>query len=306
MLDKRRLLIFIAIAFGGSWLVGLVFYLTNAAGKPMLGLLLAMLYMQFPMLSALLVQKLICREPVVEPLGISFRLNRWWAVGWLLPAVITLLSTGISILLPGVEYTPGMEGYFEQLQKALPPEQVELMKQQAAALPIHVFWIYLVQGLVAGLTFNALVAFGEELGWRGFLQKEFASLGFWKSSVLIGVIWGVWHAPLVLQGVNYPYHPIAGVFMMVVFTTLLAPLFSYVRLKSGSVLAAAVMHGSLNGVARISVLVVRGSDLLIGPTGLAGFIALGLMNGALWYWRRGRQGIEESLPASEGGRFTIT
>jgi len=295
MLDRRRLLPFIAIAFGGSWLVGLVFYLLGAVKKPAVAMALAILYMQFPMVAAFVVQKLVCEEPLVKPLGLSFRLNRWWVVGWLLPAVITLLATGISLLLPGVEYSPGMEGFFEQLKDFIPPEQLELMKQQVASFPVRLFWIALFQGLIAGATFNALVAFGEELGWRGFLQKEFAGLGFWRSSALIGVIWGLWHAPLVLQGVNYPYHPLAGVFMMVLFTTLLAPLFSYVRLKSGSVIAAAVMHGSLNGVARIPVLVVKGSNLLIGPTGLAGFLALSLLDLGLWLYQRLRREERETL-----------
>ena len=50
------------------------------------------------------------------------------------------------------------------------------------------------------------------------LQRELAELGLWKSSWVIGVIWGFWHAPLILQGHNYPQHPWAGVFMMTVMT----------------------------------------------------------------------------------------
>ena len=42
------------------------------------------------------------------------------------------------------------------------------------------------EDLIAGVTVNAVAGFGEELGWRGFLQKELAFLGFWRSSLLIG------------------------------------------------------------------------------------------------------------------------
>ena len=69
----------------------------------------------------------------------------------------------------------------------LPPEQFERMQRQTAALPVHPFWIALALGLIAGITINAVAGFGEELGWRGFLQKEFGFMGFWKSSLLIGV-----------------------------------------------------------------------------------------------------------------------
>jgi len=104
-------------------------------------------------------------------------------------------------------------------------------------------------------------------------------MGFWKSSALIGVIWGVWHAPLILQGHNYPQHPVVGVFMMIGWCLLLAPIFSYVRLKAKSVLAAAIIHGSLNATAGLAIMVVEGgSDLVIGVTGLAGFIVLAIVN----------------------------
>ena len=83
----------------------------------------------------------------------------------------------------------------------------------------------------------------EEIGWRGLLQRELGFMEFWKSSLTIGVIWGIWHAPIILQGHNYPEHPVIGVFMMTIWCILLAPIFSYIRLKSKSVIAAAIMHG---------------------------------------------------------------
>src|SRR5690606_27639265 len=86
-----------------------------------------------------------------------------------------------------------------------------------------------------------------------------------------------------LQGHNYPQHPVAGVAMMTLFCLLLSPLFSYVRLKSGSVLAAALMHGTLNGTAGIALMLVQGgNDLTIGMTGVAGMIVLVLANLVFW------------------------
>ena len=71
--------------------------------------------------------------------------------------------------------------------------------------------------------------------------------------------------------------------MMVGWCVLLAPLFSYVRLKARSVIAAAVMHGSLNATVGLSVILVKGgSDLTVGLTGLAGFLVLGLANAGLF------------------------
>jgi membrane protease YdiL (CAAX protease family) len=175
----------------------------------------------------------------------------------------------------------------ERFKSTLTPEQFQQMEQQAATFPIHVFWISLLQGLIAGITVNAVAGFGEELGWRGLLQKEFGYLGFWKSSALIGVIWGIWHAPLILLGHNYPEHPVAGVFMMTIFTLLLSPIFSYVRLKAKSVIAAAVIHGSLNATVGLAIMVIKGgNDLIVGVTGVSGFIVLATVNLGIFIYHR--------------------
>ncbi|MDQ0339970.1 membrane protease YdiL (CAAX protease family) [Caldalkalibacillus uzonensis] len=119
-------------------------------------------------------------------MGISFRINRYFIVAWLLPVVIVILTPGVNLLFPQVHYSPDMGGFFERLEGQLSEEQLAQMKEQMPA--IHPFWLGLIQGLIAGLTINALFAFGEELGWRGYLLKACQPLGFWKASLFIGVI----------------------------------------------------------------------------------------------------------------------
>ena len=68
---------------------------------------------------------------------------------------------------------------------------------------------------------------------------------------------------------------------------LLSPIFSYVRLRARSVIAAAVCHGSLNGTVGLAVIVIRGgNDLTIGVTGLAGFMVLVLVNLGIYVFER--------------------
>jgi membrane protease YdiL (CAAX protease family) len=102
----------------------------------------------------------------------------------------------------------------------------------------------------------------------------------------IGLVWGLWHAPLVLLGYNYPQHPLAGVGMMTLFTLLLTPALLYVREKGGSLLVPALLHGTLNAVAGLSLLAVeRTNDLLVGVLGLPGLFLLAAFN--LYLRRRG-------------------
>jgi membrane protease YdiL (CAAX protease family) len=284
---RNKVVLFLILAFGLSWLIAGVFYaLGGRLGTPVATLVL-LLYMFMPMTSAIIVQKAIYREPLRGPLGISFRPNRWFLVAWLTPPIAALATIGVSVLLPGVSYSPDMAGFFDRFASSLTPQQLAEMKSQLAALPINLIWISLAEALVFGVTINAVAAFGEELGWRGLLQRELSHLGFWRSSALIGVIWGLWHAPIIIQGYNYPQHPLVGVAMMTVFTLLLSPIFVYVRLKARSVIAAAVIHGTLNGSAGIPLLVIAGgSDLTVGITGLAGFIVLALINLAIFLYQR--------------------
>jgi membrane protease YdiL (CAAX protease family) len=133
--------------------------------------------------------------------------------------------------------------------------------------------------LIAGCTINALFAFGEELGWRGYLLKALQDKKLLPASLIIGVVWGLWHFPLILLGHNYPQHPVIGVGMMVIFCILLTPVMIYIVIKSKSVITAAIFHGCFNAIAGIGILyLVGGSDLTNGTTGLAGFTAMLIIN----------------------------
>ncbi len=283
----KKVILFIGLTFFVSWLMAILFFTFGGRWGTATSIVMAACYMFVPMVVAVIVQRVVCKEPVKEPLGISFKLNRWFLVAWLLPSVIALACLGVGLLLPGVEYSPSMEGLRERLASVVTSEQLEQMENLPSIFQSHPILMGLLLGLIAGITVNAVAGFGEELGWRGLLQKELGFLGFWKSSMIIGVIWGVWHWPIILQGHNYPEHPITGIFMMVVLCVLLAPIFGYVRLKAKSVVAAAIIHGSLNATAGISVLVVKGgSDLTVGIPGLSGFIVLSAVNlGILIYER---------------------
>lgn len=203
--------------------------------------------------------------------------------------MLAALTFGISLLLPGVHYSPGMEGMFARFEGVLPPEQLQALRDNPP--PVHPALLALSQGLIAGLSINALAAFGEELGWRGLMYKALSTLGFWRNSLITGTVWGLWHAPIILLGHNYPEHPVFGVIMMTLFCLLFAPWFTLVRQKSGSTLAAAVMHGSFNALAGLAVMFVSGgNDLLIGSTGLTGLLTLALLNLLIWLgWPETRQ-----------------
>jgi membrane protease YdiL (CAAX protease family) len=84
--------------------------------------------------------------------------------------------------------------------------------------------------------------FGEEYGWRGYLQSELFKLGRIRGALLLGVIWGAYHWPVILMGWNYPGYPLLGLLLMVLWCTAEGVVLSYAVLKSGSVLLATFLH----------------------------------------------------------------
>jgi membrane protease YdiL (CAAX protease family) len=277
--DFKRVGLFIGLTYLFSWTIVIIFLTLGGSWNSPYTIIILIAFMFIPSIIAIILQKMVCKEPLKEPLGISFKPNRYFLMAWLLPPAIALATVSISLLLPGIEYTPGLEGMVERFRSTLTSAQLNELQRQIVDSPIHPFWIALLQGLIAGPTINAIAGFGEELGWRGFLQKELSKLDFWKSSLIIGIIWGIWHAPIILQGHNYPQHPSIGVIMMIIFTILLSPIFSYVRIKAKSVIAAAIIHGSLNATVGLAIMPIRGGDdLTVGVTGLSGFIVLAIIN----------------------------
>ena len=98
--------VFIGLTFFVNWSFALLFHALGGRWHTPVGTAFGAAYMFVPMVVAILLQKGVYREPVKEPLGISFRLNRWFLVAWLLPPAIGFATFGVSLLLPGVEYSP--------------------------------------------------------------------------------------------------------------------------------------------------------------------------------------------------------
>jgi uncharacterized protein len=268
--------LFLILTFVISFVSAAIYKLCGGSGTGTMGFtILGALYMFIPTFCVLIVEKLVHKEKIKTRLLISFKINKWFFVAWLFMPIVIFSTLGISLLSPNVTYNSEMTGLLDRVTSILPPDQIEQARQSIKSLPISYLWIVLFQGLIAGITVNAIAAFGEELGWRGFLLRQFQQMSFIKASLVIGFIWGIWHAPLILMGHNYPQHPLIGVPMMIVMCTLLTPFFLYITIKARSVIASAIMHGTMNAVAGISIMGIKGgNDLTSGITGLAGFIAL--------------------------------
>lgn len=271
----KKVALYVALTFLISYSMATIYVLAGGKTTNTGIIYLALAYMLVPMIVTVIIQKFIFNESLIQPLGIFWKFNPWFFAAWFLPILIAVATMGVSLLIPGVSFTPDMSGFLPQMLSSLSTEQADQVRNFINQLPVHFFWATLIQALIAGTTINALFALGEEIGWRGLLINELGFLGFWKSSAVIGVIWGLWHAPLILMGLNYHDHPQFGLLMMTSWTLLTSPIFSYIRLRSKSIFAVSIFHGTINASPALALMCISGgNDLLTGISGLAGLIVI--------------------------------
>lgn len=102
---------------------------------------------------------------------------------------------------------------------------------------------------IGGLV-NLLAALGEEIGWRGWLWPKLQRLGTVTAILVSGIIWGLWHAPLILLGYNYPNAKGAwGLILMCGMCVVVGAFLAWLRTFSASIWPAAFAHGVFNASA---------------------------------------------------------
>ncbi|HYM50841.1 MAG TPA: CPBP family intramembrane glutamic endopeptidase [Candidatus Limnocylindrales bacterium] len=281
---------FLAIAFGWAILVGsaLAGFRIKLSSLPGIAIL-ALVYMPAPTIAALIVE----RRVVVERLALPSRqtgpsIVRFFALPAVTVAAALLLFFGLTAVLGGLLHVGGVGMVVTSVAqlKANVARQYGAALANAANYPPSVpamVVVTFVAALVAGWSINGVFSLGEEYGWRGFLWDHWKHLGIVPANLATGVVWGLWHAPLILQGYNYPGHPVAGVLVMVIFATGLSFVLSATREVTGSVLPTAATHGSINGTGALTILLTSGANPLVGGiVGLVGCCCLLLVGAAVW------------------------
>jgi membrane protease YdiL (CAAX protease family) len=290
MLQRKPLLVFLLIAFGISWplfVLPLAFRGAAPNVQQTVALVAWSLAMWGPGLGALIATRYAAGESLrtlnLGRLG-EKRVYLW---AWLLPPVLAIVA-GIFTVVFGL---------------ARPDWNLSLIKESFAAVPggLPVSpWVVVAAQIALSLTlaplFNMIFGMGEELGWRGFLLPRLLPLGQWKAIVLSGAIWGVWHAPAILQGHNFPSAPVLGTLMMVVACILLGTIFSWLYLRTRSPWAPALAHGALNATAGISILFLTPFDTTWGGTPVSPLGWIGLLLFVAWLIATRRLPVQ--LPAS--------
>lgn len=279
---------FLLAAFGISWTIaGIGFLLGVRSVHHPLYVVVAALCMLGPALAAVVQHRFRDRAPWAA-LALHPRHVRWRALWWTVAIGLAFVPMffAVTAVCGGL---PGMEAFGEvsitrvhfltALQELLaargitgPPTG---LNARMADLPaVAVLLVAQLGGLLGAFTVNLPFMLGEELGWRGYLYQRLERWCGLHRVLFTGAVWGVWHAPLIAMGHNYPGHPVLGIGMMMVFCTALALLFDWSRWRVGSVWGPCILHGLVNGTAGGAVLFAWGGHPLVGSiAGLSGALA---------------------------------
>lgn len=273
---KNRLVIFILLTFSLSW--GACFWLMSQGGyaNPYRVYVLAGV-MMIPGLCSL-ITRLLTREGFR---GMHLRLNLrqggWvsYLAAWFGTAFLILFGAVLYFALNSSQFDPTMS-----LLRAATGVSADVSDGRLMGSAL----INIAVGALIAPLLNGIPCLGEELGWRGYLLPGLSDLmGEGPANIATGVIWGIWHAPMIAMGHNYgtgyPGYPWTGIAAMVLFCVAVGGFFGRLSMRTDSVWPAVIGHAVLNGLAASGSLflaVDAAASPFVGPmpVGIIGGIGL--------------------------------
>jgi membrane protease YdiL (CAAX protease family) len=285
-IDRKRIFIFVAIAYGISIALGLVIFLGGGlVGDDGLrfhtrqSAAIWLMVLMFAPTIANLGTRLITHEGWSNTL-LRPKLRRGWPI-YLAALFLPILAT----IVGGAIYYLIFPSQFD-ISETWAREVGIIMLPPGGEVPAPgVFFLYTLAGvLVTIASLGLVISFGEEFGWRGYLLPKLMPMGSRRALFLLGVIHGAWHWPIIFMGYEYGFGywgaPVVGPLLFLVFTIYLSYFLAWVTLRSGSVWPAALGHAAINASALLMFFYTTGDIApLVGPApvGIIGGLGYGLL-----------------------------
>lgn len=260
--DRTKATIFYALAFSFSAAV--------VPLAPLLGAGVTAVAMLTPLLAVLLMLLLVTRDGYSRAGWAALGLHRVGVGAWGLAVFVPFLVLGFAY---SVVWLTGIASF------AMPAGA------GSAIQPLN---------LVFSILLTLVFAFGEEIGWRGYLLPHLSALGHRRALLFSGLLHGIWHLPVLLLTPYYHHaaHPLIVVPLFLAGLTFTGVFYGQLRLMSGSVWPATIAHTAGNSLSTaFTALTLTASPLvleyLVGESGVLTLIGLAVVAGWILY-RRGQ------------------
>ena len=228
--EKKSLIVFYAITLSVSLIFELLYIFTGIS-------LLTTVFMWIPGITGIVCSKVFFPKQGV--LGVKHKVKPVYII---LSIVIPIFYLVLTYALAWVVLKDPTTG-IDTLPKATLGEMGE-------GIPGGV---YIAVSFIPMFISSVLSAAGEELGWRGFaypvLEKEFGTV---KAVIINGLIWAIWHLPIMIGGVyQSDVNIVYGIISFIVMVMLMTVIYCWMRSVSGSVIPAIILHAVHNEVDQI-------------------------------------------------------
>ena len=303
----RRIGLFTLIAYGLLALAAAPFwFLPGGIAHPAFTLVIAV-GMWAPAVASLIMAKGVERVSWRTRVGLRFR-GRWARILAWMPLGLVLV---IALLLL-CDLVAAARGVPKDLtgRTWLETGMAQTAAQTGQEIPGLVLVLITAVAVVAGLVVTMLATLGEEIGWRGWLWPALTPLGRGRAAIVGGIIWSLWHLPVVLIGFNYPgANRAAAVAMFLLPCIAMTLLFGALTDRAaGSPLPAALAHAGINtlfgvilGITATPQTMAHYSHFVDGPLGITGALLMAAAGGLLLLGRREPE-LPHLDPARDGRR----
>lgn len=243
-----------------------------------------------PAIAAFVVRKWITREGFADA-GLRPNIRRWpyYLLAWLLPLLVVAIIVAEAMLL-GI----GQPDF--TLDRAI-ANGIAGRDLRAADNP----GLLIVPQVMTVALLSIPLLWGEEFGWRGYLQIRLFADRPIVAAITTGFIWAIWHFPLTLRGYNYPDAPVLGSLLFIPVTIMISYILGWIRAHSGSIWAASLGHAATNAIGGLALLWLAGTagPLMISYAGVLAFPPLLLVCVVLFLSSDGADRRLSSQPAMQ-------
>ncbi|MBI9048176.1 MAG: CPBP family intramembrane metalloprotease [Anaerolineaceae bacterium] len=221
-------------------------------------------------------------ERTLRGLGWKFGKFKYLAIAYLLPIGYCLISYGIT-WISGLGHFPNNE-FVKIIQGSFPAE--------TSSTGVLIL-LYILMMATLGLPGGIISGIGEEIGWRGFFVPELCKVtSYTKAMFISGIVWMIWHMPLIFFS-DYNLPGVPKIYAAAMFTLLIIGIsfaFGWLRMVSGSLWPAAILHASHNLFVQ-NVFTPLTEQTTITPYIIdefgAGLTLMGIIIG-IYFWRKGK------------------
>lgn len=221
------------------------------------------------------VTAIVCKGLTKKRSGINWKPNikkniGWFLFAWFVPTVLTIMGVAVFFCVFPKDFSAEMPGFTEMISQ----QGIDISDGTVQGMPIKtLFAVQLVQAITIAPFINMIAAIGEEIGWRGYMTPAIQRLTGKKPGLIIsGVIWGLWHAPLIVlvgyeYGTDYFGAPWLGVIAFCYIATLIGIILSYIYDRSECIIVPTLFHGAFNAIATLPILFNTNEygSMILGP-----------------------------------------